>query len=105
MSRRRLPYRRSRRGRRPTVGGAATVRVTDCLDACERANVIVVQSSADGRKADGRSVRLGLVNDPDATTDITTWVTDGGPGLTDPPGILDPYTFKPSRRLRTELHD
>ncbi|MFF0164520.1 (2Fe-2S) ferredoxin domain-containing protein [Streptomyces prasinus] len=90
---------------RQAVGGAATVRVTDCLDACERANVVVVQPSAEGRRAGGRPVWLGLVNDPDATTDITTWVTDGGPGLTDPPGILDLYTFKPSRRLRAELQD
>ncbi|MEK0099919.1 (2Fe-2S) ferredoxin domain-containing protein, partial [Streptomyces sp. A475] len=81
------------------------VRVTDCLDACERANVIVVQPSTAGRKAGGRPVWLGLVNDPDATADITAWIEGGGPGLTEPPGILDLYTFKPSRRIRAELHD
>ncbi|MFI8859435.1 (2Fe-2S) ferredoxin domain-containing protein [Streptomyces prasinus] len=90
---------------RQAVGGAATVRVTDCLDACERANVIVVQPSAEGRRAGGRPVWLGLVNDPDATTDITTWIKDGGPGITDPPGILDLYAFRPSRRVQAELHD
>ncbi|MGY3205891.1 (2Fe-2S) ferredoxin domain-containing protein [Streptomyces sp. TE5632] len=90
---------------RQAVEGAATVRVTDCLGTCERANVIVVQPSADGRKNGGAPVWLGLVNDPDATTDITTWVHNGGPGLTDPPGILDLYTFQPSRRVRAELHD
>lgn len=90
---------------RQAVDGAATVRVTDCLGACERANVIVVQPSADGRRNGGAPVWLGLVNDPDAITDITTWITKGGPGLTDPPGILDLYTFQPSRRVRAELHD
>ncbi|MFF1395867.1 (2Fe-2S) ferredoxin domain-containing protein [Streptomyces sp. NPDC058287] len=90
---------------RRALDGSATVRVTDCLDACERANVIVVQPSAAGRKAGGRPVWLGLVNDPDATADITAWIEDGGPGLTEPPGILDLYTFKPSRRVRAELHD
>ncbi|WP_055626286.1 (2Fe-2S) ferredoxin domain-containing protein [Streptomyces hirsutus] len=90
---------------RQAVDGAATVRVTGCLGACERANVIVVQPSADGRKNGGAPVWLGLVNDPDATTDITTWVGNGGPGLADPPGILDLYTFQPSRRIRAELHD
>jgi (2Fe-2S) ferredoxin len=93
------------RALREALAGAATIRVTDCLDACAQANVIVVQPSADGRKAGGRPVWLGLVNDPDATADITAWVREGGPGLTDPPDILDLYTFSPSRRVRAELHD
>ncbi|MFT9788920.1 (2Fe-2S) ferredoxin domain-containing protein [Streptomyces rhizosphaericola] len=90
---------------RHALDGRATVQVTDCLDACERANVIVVQPSAEGRRIGGRPVWLGLVNDPDATTDITTWVESGGPGITDPPDILDLYTFRPSRRVQAELHD
>lgn len=36
---------------RSALAGVATVRRTDCLDACERANVIVIQPSAEGRKA------------------------------------------------------
>ncbi|MEV5018907.1 (2Fe-2S) ferredoxin domain-containing protein [Streptomyces sp. NPDC053780] len=90
---------------RRALDGSATVRATDCLDACERANVMVVQPSAEGRRNGGRPVWLGLVNDPDATTDITAWVKDGGPGLTEPPDILDLYTFRPSRRVQAELHD
>jgi (2Fe-2S) ferredoxin len=81
----------------------AMVRRTDCLDACERANVIVVQPSAAGRQAGGRPVWLGQVNDPDAAADIAAWVRDGGPGLAEPPDILDLYTFTPSRRVRGEL--
>jgi hypothetical protein len=83
----------------------AQVRVVDCLDACEHANVIVVQPSPAGRDTGGRPVWLGLVNDPDATADIATWVHDGGPGLSDPPGILDLYTFSPSRRVRRAVED
>jgi (2Fe-2S) ferredoxin len=90
---------------RTALDGTATVRVTDCLDACEQANVIVVQPSAAGRMNGGRPVWLGLVNDPDATADIATWVKDGGPGVIDPPGILDLYAFLPSRRVRQELPD
>lgn len=93
------------RALRGSLDGAATVRVTDCLDACERANVIVIQPSAAGRRAGGRPVWLGLVNDLDATTDITGWIKDGGPGITQPPDILGLYTFSPSRRVRAELHD
>ncbi|GKQ40754.1 hypothetical protein ALMP_72770 [Streptomyces sp. A012304] len=43
---------------------------------------------------------LGLVNDADATADITAWIERGGPGLADPPGILDLYGFTSSRRVR-----
>ncbi|MFE2493066.1 (2Fe-2S) ferredoxin domain-containing protein [Streptomyces scopuliridis] len=90
---------------RTSLAGVASVRRTDCLDACERANVVVIQPSAEGRRAGGRPVWLGLVNDPDAAADITAWVRDGGPGLADPPDILGLYTFTPSRRVRRELED
>ncbi|WP_326847345.1 (2Fe-2S) ferredoxin domain-containing protein [Streptomyces kaniharaensis] len=70
---------------RESLAGVATVRPTDCLDACEQANVIVVQPSVEGRKADGRPVWLGLVNDPEAARDITARVQAGGPGMADPP--------------------
>ncbi|MBL1103469.1 (2Fe-2S) ferredoxin domain-containing protein [Streptomyces sp. 5-8] len=90
---------------RAELGAAAQVRVVNCLDACERANVIVVQPSSTGRAAGGRPVWLGLVNDPDATADIATWVRDGGPGLAEPPDILDLYEFSPSRRVRRAVED
>jgi (2Fe-2S) ferredoxin len=90
---------------RASLAGVAMVRRTDCLDACERANVIVIQPSTEGRKAGGRPVWLGQVNDPHAATDITTWVKNGGPGLAEPPDILNLYTFIPSRRVRHELED
>ncbi|MEV5875355.1 (2Fe-2S) ferredoxin domain-containing protein [Streptomyces sp. NPDC052101] len=90
---------------RASLSGVANVRPTGCLDACERANVLVVQPSATGRRAGGRPVWLGLVNDPEATADITAWVRDGGPGLADPPAVLDLYAFSPSRRVRRQIGD
>ncbi|MGW3109256.1 (2Fe-2S) ferredoxin domain-containing protein [Streptomyces sp. NPDC001100] len=90
---------------RTVLAGVAMIRRTDCLGACERANVVVIQPSAQGRQAGGRPVWLGQVNDPDAATDITTWVKNRGPGLADPPGILDLYAFVLSRRVRHELGD
>ncbi|MGW5101421.1 hypothetical protein [Streptomyces sp. NPDC004100] len=74
------------------------VRVSECLDACERANVVVVQPSAAGRAAGGRPVWLGLVNDPAATEDIIEWVRAGGPGLAPLPEILGLYAVPPPRR-------
>jgi hypothetical protein len=80
---------------RQALGGSATVRV----------NVVVIQPSATGRRAGGRPVWLGLVNDRDATVDIAAWVASGGPGVTGPPGILDLYAFSPPRRVRAELDE
>ncbi|MCX5366915.1 (2Fe-2S) ferredoxin domain-containing protein [Streptomyces sp. NBC_00124] len=85
------------------VGSVAQVRAVNCLDACEQANVIVVQPSPEGRAGGGRPVWLGLVNDPDATAGIAAWVRSGGPGLAEPPAILELYEFGPSRRVRRVL--
>ncbi|GAA3453989.1 (2Fe-2S) ferredoxin domain-containing protein [Dactylosporangium matsuzakiense] len=88
---------------RRRLDGAARVRTSDCLDACDYANVIVVQPSPAGRRAGGRPVWLGLVNQAEATGDIDAWVRAGGPGLADPPAVLDLYTFSPARRVRQTL--
>jgi len=88
---------------RTALADLATVRRSECLDACEQANVIVVQPSAEGRRAGGRPAWLGLVNDRDATADIADWIAAGGPGLAEPPAVLDLYAFRPPRRVRAEL--
>jgi (2Fe-2S) ferredoxin len=82
--------------------GAGRVRVSDCLDVCEQSNVIVVSPAPAGRANGGRPVWLGLVHDADAVADIADWVQAGGPGLVEPPEILDLYRFAPSRRVRAE---
>ncbi|MFF7340995.1 hypothetical protein ACFZAT_27170 [Streptomyces sp. NPDC008163] len=74
---------------------AVPLRVSECLDVCEQANVIVVQPSAEARRAGARPVWLGLVNDPDATEDVIAWVNAGGPGTAPMPEILDLYAFDP----------
>ncbi|MEV4435520.1 (2Fe-2S) ferredoxin domain-containing protein [Streptomyces sp. NPDC049555] len=90
---------------RTALDGAAPVRASECLDVCEQANVVVVQPSAAGRAAGGRPVWLGLVNDDGALEDIAAWVRAGGPGLAEPPGVLDLYAFTVSRRVGKALAD
>ena len=75
-------------------------RLSDCLDACERSNVVVVSPSAAGRRAGARSVWLGGVLDDEATADVVAWVNAGGPGVADSPGVLDLSEFHPSNRTR-----
>jgi hypothetical protein len=81
---------------------ANQIRLSDCLDVCEQSNVLVISPSPAGRAAGARPVWLGLVHDRDAIGEIADWVDAGGPGLADPPAILDLYRFAPSRRVRRE---
>ncbi|NGN70235.1 (2Fe-2S) ferredoxin domain-containing protein [Streptomyces sp. A7024] len=74
------------------------VRISECLDVCDQANVVVVHPSARARTAGARPVWLGLVNDSDAVEDIAAWVRAGGPGTADRPAILDLYAFTPPPR-------
>ncbi|WP_371496136.1 (2Fe-2S) ferredoxin domain-containing protein [Kitasatospora sp. NBC_00374] len=85
------------------IGAAGKVRVVDCLDVCDHANVVVVSPSAEGRRAGGRPVWLGWVFQDDMLDDITAWVRDGGPGVVEPPGTLDLQAFAVSRRVRAGL--
>ena len=85
---------------RDGVAGSARVRVSDCLDACEHSNVVVVTPSPAGRRAGGRPVWLGEVLDPASTADIADWASAGGPGLADRPQTLDVHYFRPPRPTR-----
>lgn len=88
---------------RAALDGAAPVRASECLDVCDQANVVVVQPSPEGRAAGGRPVWLGLVNDDEALADIAAWIRAGGPGIAEPPGVLDLYAIKVSRRVSASL--
>ncbi|MCX2955306.1 hypothetical protein [Lentzea sp. NEAU-D7] len=63
----------------------ASVKVADCLDACEASNVVVVQPSRAARAAGARPVWVGSVLDDDAVRGVIDWVDAGGPGLAAPP--------------------
>lgn len=81
----------------------ARVRVTDCLDACEHSNVVVVSPSREGRLAGARPVWLSGVLREDDTEAVGEWVRSGGPGVAAPPGMLDLLEFRPSRTQRRQL--
>jgi (2Fe-2S) ferredoxin len=58
------------------------VRVSDCLDVCAQANVVVVHPAPRARRAGARPVWFGLVTDGAVEADIVEWVRAGGPGVT-----------------------
>lgn len=78
----------------------ARVRVTDCLDACEHSNVVVVSPSPEARRAGARPVWLSGVLREDDTDALGEWVRAGGPGVVAPPGMLDLLEFRPGRAQR-----
>jgi (2Fe-2S) ferredoxin len=65
------------------------VRVSDCLDACDQSNVVVVHPAPQARRAGARPVWFGLVVDDDVTGDIAAWVRAGGPGIAPLPAVLE----------------
>src|ERR1044072_3768923 len=71
------------------IRAAGRVRVSDCLDACEYSNVVVVGPSADARRVGARPVWIAGVLDRRAIADIVAWVRGGGPGLAHPSDVLD----------------
>lgn len=80
----------------------AQIRIVDCLDACDRSNVVVLTPSPAARRAGARPVWLGKVLDTDTDTvaEIVSWVRAGGPGDAAAPASLDMHVFSPSRRVR-----
>jgi (2Fe-2S) ferredoxin len=88
---------------RADTAGAGRVRVSDCLDVCAHSNVVVVSPSAAGRAAGGRPTWVLGVLDAETEDEISAWVRAGGPGVADPPGLLDLRIFTPSRRVRSAV--
>lgn len=74
--------------------------IADCLDACERSNVVVVRPRGRGTP---RPVWLGEVLTPERTAAVARWVAAGGPGQAPLPAALDGCVFVPGRHSREEL--
>ncbi|MFJ5553516.1 (2Fe-2S) ferredoxin domain-containing protein [Streptomyces sp. NPDC093225] len=74
-------------------GGALAVRTSDCLGPCERANVIVVQPSAEARRKGARAAWVGWALDSDATEDVLAWAAAGGPGIAPVPATVELSLF------------
>lgn len=69
---------------------ATPLTVVDCLDACERGDVVVVRPSAAGRAAGVAPVWLQWVAGPGAIADLGAWLAAGGPGEAAEPAGLEP---------------
>lgn len=55
------------------------VRVVDCLDECDRSNVVVVRRPRQGQRAADRDIWLGGVLTDRASDELAGWVAEGAP--------------------------
>ncbi|MFV2018640.1 hypothetical protein [Micromonospora sp. LOL_023] len=76
---------------------AVPVQVADCLNACERSNVVVVQPTPLARRLGARPVWLGDILDDATLSAVAEWATAGGPGHRALPGRLGPHRFPAPR--------
>ena len=74
---------------RSAVGAPHRVRVSQCLDVCAEANVMVVHPAPAARRRGARAVWLGLVLSEAIEADLAAWVSAGGPGVAPIPPTLD----------------
>ena len=76
--------------------------VADCLDACDRSNVVVVRPRGRGTP---RPVWLGDVLEPTRTDAVVAWAQAGGPGVAPLPDVLTDCVFTPTRHNKQELDE
>ncbi|MFB9431282.1 (2Fe-2S) ferredoxin domain-containing protein [Streptoalloteichus tenebrarius] len=80
---------------RALAASAATrveVRTSDCLDACEHSNLVVVHASG------AKPVWLGFVLDETVLDDLEGWLAAGGPGRAPLPDALELHRVTPPAR-------
>lgn len=87
---------------RAVRGAGARLVVADCLDACDRSNVVVVRPRGRGTP---RPVWLGDVLEPERTQAVAAWAAAGGPGQAPLPTDLQTCVFTPTRHNKQELDE
>ncbi|WP_298458880.1 hypothetical protein [uncultured Cellulomonas sp.] len=68
--------------------GAARLALVECLDECDRGDVVVVRPSPAGRRADGRPVWFERLAGDGPTAELAGWLDRGGPGHAPVPTVL-----------------
>jgi (2Fe-2S) ferredoxin len=68
--------------------GTARLTLTECLDRCERGDVVVARPSPAGRRQGGRPVWFERLAGEEPTTTLAGWLRSGGPGVTPLPEEL-----------------
>lgn len=71
--------------------GLADLTTSECLDECDRGDVVVARPSRIGRRCGGRPVWFERLAGDAATADLARWLELGGPGVAEVPDGLTPH--------------
>jgi len=68
--------------------GAARLTLVECLDECERGDVVVARPTGASRRSGARPVWFERLAGTAATAELTAWLRAGGPGRAPVPDTL-----------------
>ncbi|MDC7122618.1 hypothetical protein OMK64_13840 [Cellulomonas fimi] len=83
-----LPGGQAERLRRLAETGVARLTFVDCLDECERGDVVVARPTAHCRRAGVAPVWFERLAGDEPTEALAAWLRRGGPGGGPPPAVL-----------------
>lgn len=93
-----LPGGQAERLRRLAETGAARLTFVECLDECERGDVVVARPSGHCRRAGAAPVWFERLAGAEATSALDSWLRAGGPGTSPlPPALTDRIIDRSSR--------
>ncbi|WP_024288280.1 hypothetical protein [Cellulomonas sp. KRMCY2] len=72
------------------AGGVARLTLVECLDECERGDVVVVHPCAAERRRAVRPMWFERLAGEVLSAELRTWLEAGGPGRSEPPAALQP---------------
>lgn len=74
--------------------GVARLTLSECLDECNRGDVVIARPSSAGRANGARPVWFERLAGEPATTALARWLQSGGPGLAPLPDELTPHVIR-----------
>jgi (2Fe-2S) ferredoxin len=93
-----LPGGQLARLRRLEADGVARLTLSECLDECERGDVVVARPTAVARGTAGRPVWFERLAGDEPTATLCRWLGEGGPGAVPLPEALGPYVIGRARQ-------
>ena len=88
-----LPGGQLARLRRLQSRDVARLTLSECLDECDRGDVVVARPTAAGRASGARPVWFQRLAGDDPTDALGTWLGSGGPGLAPLPAELTSHVI------------
>ncbi|NKY38021.1 hypothetical protein [Cellulomonas septica] len=77
--------------------GLADLTLSECLDECERGDVVVARPSVVGRRSAGRPAWFERLAGDELTQELERWLEKGGPGVAEQPAALRPLQIDRSQ--------